>query len=126
MNMVRKIKAAQSRAGIGQDEHVANVLQISNNVTNSCTGLTPNQQQALLTRYNGMAAKKPLNKSLRLIFSLWGQLASAGKVDEDSKEACENWCKTYTDGTNLYKANDHWGKLINMLKQWLAREVPNG
>ncbi|MBQ4879661.1 DUF1018 domain-containing protein [Pseudoalteromonas luteoviolacea] len=123
--MIKAIKAAQRAAGIDQVCHVKNVKQISGGLTNSCTGLTQNQQRALLKRYQQMAPKQEMPKQLKLIYSLWGQLASAGKVEKDSKQACDAFCEKYCNGQRLYKAESHWSAIIEILKQWLHRGGPN-
>ncbi|KID56871.1 hypothetical protein JF50_13320 [Pseudoalteromonas luteoviolacea] len=123
--MIKAIKAAQRAAGIDQVCHVKNVKQISGGLTNSCTGLTKNQQKALLRRYQYMAPKYEMPKQLKLIYSLWGQLASAGKVEKDSKQACDAFCEKYCNGLRLYKAESHWSAIIEILKQWLHRGGPD-
>ncbi|AOT08234.1 phage protein GemA/Gp16 family protein [Pseudoalteromonas luteoviolacea] len=120
--MIKAIKAAQRAAGIDQVCHVKNVKQISGGLTNSCTGLTKNQQKALLRRYRVLAE---MPKQLRLIYSLWGQLARAGKVKQDSKQACETFCEKYCNGQRLHEAESHWSAIIEILKQWLHRGGPN-
>ncbi|ESP95048.1 phage protein GemA/Gp16 family protein [Pseudoalteromonas luteoviolacea] len=120
--MIKAIKAAQRAAGIDQVCHVKNVKQISGGLTNSCTGLNKNQQKALLWRYRNMAE---MPKQLRLIYSLWSQLASAGKVEDDSKQACDVFCEKFCDGKRLYNAEGHWQAVIEILKQWLHRKETN-
>ncbi|KZN69432.1 phage protein GemA/Gp16 family protein [Pseudoalteromonas luteoviolacea] len=123
--MIKAIKTAQRAAGIDQVCHVKNVKQISGGLTNSCTGLTQNQQRALLKRYQEMVPKQELPKQLKLIYSLWGQLARAGKVKQDSKQACDAFCEKFCDGKRLYNAEGHWQAVTEILKQWLNRKETN-
>lgn len=128
MRLVQQIKMAQKSASISQDDHIANVMDISNNRTTSCTVLTHNEQQELLHRYKGMApqTKKQLPKQLKLIYSLWAQLANKGLVNENSKQACDSFCEKHTNGQKLYNANKSWQSIIEILKGWLARGSNHG
>ena len=123
-NLIQQIKIAQKAAGIDQDTHQLNVAYISNQRTNTCTGLKKLEQQQLLARYRAMnpnAGKKQLPSQLKLIYSLWGQLHKAGAVNVDSKSACESFCENHLQGKKLYQSAQQWPHIIEVLKQWLAR-----
>lgn len=122
-NLIQQIKIAQKAAGIDQDTHQLNVAYISNQRTNTCTGLTKLEQQQLLARYRAMnpnAGKKQLPPQLKMIYSLWGQLHRAGAVNVDSKSACESFCENHLQGKKLYQSAQQWPHIIEVLKQWLA------
>ncbi|NOU50242.1 DUF1018 domain-containing protein [Pseudoalteromonas sp. JBTF-M23] len=130
MNLIQQIKAAQSYANISDDAHRQNVLQVSQYRVSTCTKLTTQQQEQLLTRYrrmntNKQKAKAKLPEALRHIYRLWGLLAKKGLVNVDSKQACETFCAKYTNGQSLYKAQKHWQRLIEILKNWLERGQVN-
>jgi len=124
-NLIQQIKIAQKAAGIDQDTHQLNVSYIADGRTNTCTGLSKLEQQQLLARYRAMnpnAGKKQLPAQLKMIYSLWGQLHRAGAVNVDSKQACDAFCEKHLQGKTLYKSAQQWPHIIEVLKQWLARQ----
>ena len=123
-NLTQQIKIAQKVAGIDQDTHQLNVAYISNQRTNTCTGLTKLEQQQLLARYRAMnpnTGKTQLPAQLKMIYSLWGQLSRAGAVNIDSKQACNLFCEKHLQGKKLSQSAQQWPHIIEVLKQWLAR-----
>jgi hypothetical protein len=87
--------------------------------------LTTKEQTALVKRYQAMAPKtqkRPLPPQLKLIYSLWGQLARADGVKTDSKQACDTFCEKHLTGGKLADATTaQRSRLIEVLKEWLAR-----
>lgn len=123
-NLIQQIKIAQSVAGIDQDTHQLNVADISHDRSQTCVELTKSEQLKLLTRYRSMApngSKTPLPAQLKLIYSLWGQLARAGAVQVDAKQACDTFCEKFLQGKKLSQSPKQWSAIVEVLKQWLAR-----
>jgi hypothetical protein len=125
MRLIQQIKATQATLGMTDDAHRKNVLEVSKYRVSTCTKLTIEEQKTLLTRYRSFLNKpkkaKPLPEALRHIYRLWGRLASAGLVNEDSLKACHAFCERHTQGVALRKAADSWQHIIEILKGWLAR-----
>lgn len=124
MSYVQAIKICQKQLGIDQDTHQLNVLEVSDQRVKSCTKLSPRQQRALLDKYKGMLPKKIiLPRQVKLIYSLWTQLAQVGAVDIDSKQACDSFCEKHLNGKKLIQCPSQWSSIIESLKQWKKRHV---
>ena len=120
MASIQQVKIAQKAACIDIESHHANVSDISGGRTRSCTQLDVNERMALLKLYRGMA-KTTLPDQVKKIYALWGQLAKDGKVQNDTKQACDAYCARFCNGVPLVQAKGAWYRIIESLKQWQAR-----
>lgn len=123
--MIAAIKITQKQAGIFTESHKLNVLDVSNQRTDSCAQLTLKEQQELLARYKKLAplggSTFQLPPQLKMIYSLWSQLHKAGAVNVDSKQACDTFCEKHLHGKTLIQSQSQWTSIIEVLKKWLAR-----
>lgn len=120
MASIQQIKIAQKAAHIDIDSHRLNVSDVSGGRTNSCTQLNDKERQALLQLYRGKA-QTTLPDPVKKIYALWGELAKIGKVNTDSKQACDAYCAKFCNGVPLVQARRAWFKIIESLKQWQGR-----
>jgi phage gp16-like protein len=119
--LVTQIKISQKQASICDDDHKANVLDVSNQRVNSCTGLTEPELKTLLARYKKMAPKVILQPQLKFIFSLWSQIHKAGGIRSGSTTALKAFCKNHLNGQTLNSGEQYWPVIITVLKKFLAR-----
>jgi len=125
-HLIKKIKTLQNIANIDQDAHKKNVKNMSMGRTDSCARLDDAEMHILILKYKKMAsqnqgAQTQLPAQLKMIYSLWGQLHTAGLVNTDSKQACDTFCEKYLKGKTLAQSARQWHNIIEVLKAWLAR-----
>ena len=118
---IQQIKITQKKAGISPEDHQANVLDVSKGRVKSCTGLTEAEQKRLIARYKRMAPKDVQPPQLMLIFALWKQIKAANGINSASAQALRQFCKNHLDGKTLEKGQQHWPKIITMLKKFKER-----
>ncbi|SFC04340.1 phage protein GemA/Gp16 family protein [Pseudoalteromonas denitrificans] len=124
-HLIKRIKTLQNLANIDQDAHKQNVKDVSMGRTDSCARLDDPEMHILILRYQNMAPKKQgkqqLPPQLKMIYSLWGQLHTAGLVNTNSKQACDTFCEKYLKGKTLAQSAAQWHNIIEVLKAWLKR-----
>ncbi|PAJ71720.1 hypothetical protein CJF42_25185 [Pseudoalteromonas sp. NBT06-2] len=124
--LIKQIKTLQNLANIDQDSHKQNVKNVSMGRTSSCARLDDAEMHILILKYKKMAPKNQgtqtqLPAQLKMIYSLWGQLHTAGLVNTDSKQACDSFCEKYLKGKTLAQSTRQWHNIIEVLKAWLKR-----
>lgn len=126
------IHMAKKQVGIDDDVYREQVLRISCGVTNSAGALSADNRKELIAYFNKLGFKQvakpaavrlfPATPSWNKIWSLWMQLADAGKVKQRSGKALLAFCVAQSKVDSVqWMTSKHQAGITEALKSWVAR-----
>lgn len=119
----RQIKAAQVKLNMDQADYLALLNRITGK--SSSTELSKTEIKAVLNEFKRLGWE-PNNKNAKLVRTikfLWMRLGEENCLNTPDRSAMESFCKRFTDGKSLYRAQrGQLQNIVEALKQWCARE----
>lgn len=126
------IHIAKKQIGLAEDQYRSQIMQISGGITDSAGKLTEDGRKQLIAHLAKLgyhevakpAAKRlfPNTPAWNKIWSLWMQLADAGKVQNRSGKALLAFCTSTTKVDSVaWMESKHLAAITEALKSWLAR-----
>ncbi len=119
----RQIKAAQTQINMDQDSYQQLLKRVTGKT--SSTQLSKTEINRVLDEFKRLGWKPKNRKSsqVRAIQFLWMRLGEEGKLSEPGKSAMITFCKKYTQGVSLERADTmELQRVIEVLKSWCKRE----